>query len=228
MDERRKQKDSFVFYFDWMDHLSLLEPSEALGVLNTLRDYITTGEVHQELSSAAKMAFSFIKSQVDRDLAKWETTRKKRSEAGKAGAEATNSRWKDSANAAFDESSPANSAVNVPVPVPVNVPVHNSVCNNKADKPPTHSRPEKKRFVPPTVEQVAEYVKQRGSKVDPQGFIDFYASKGWMIGKTPMKDWKAACRNAEHWERWEKKSVDTRNTLKTAADYDRGEDFFSC
>lgn len=207
-----------MFYFDWMDHLSLLEPSEALGVLNTLRDYITTGEVHQELSSAAKMAFSFIKSQVDRDLAKWETTRKKRSEAGKAGAEATNSRRQDSANsanAAFVESSPANSAVNVPV----NVPVPDSECNNKADKPPTHSRPERKRFIPPTVEQVAEYVKQRGSKVDPQGFIDFYESKGWMIGKTPMKDWKAACRNAEHWERWEKKPVDMRNAVKAAADY---------
>ena len=66
-----------------------------------------------------------------------------------------------------------------------------------ADKPP--KRP---RFLPPTVEQVAEYVKQRGSRVDPQGFIDFYEAKGWMIGKTPMRDWKAACRNAERWERW--------------------------
>ena len=45
-------------------------------------------------------------------------------------------------------------------------------------------------------------MRQRGSRVDPQGFVDFYESKGWMIGKTPMKDWKAACRNAEHWERW--------------------------
>ena len=60
------------------------------------------------------------------------------------------------------------------------------------------------RFLPPTVEEVAEYVKQRGSAVDPQGFVDFYAAKGWMIGKTPMKDWKAACRNAEGWERWTK------------------------
>ena len=65
----------------------------------------------------------------------------------------------------------------------------------------------KKRFIPPTLEQVAEYVKQRGSKVDPQGFIDFYESKGWMVGKTPMKDWKAACRNAEHWERWKQNTV---------------------
>lgn len=66
-----------------------------------------------------------------------------------------------------------------------------------ADKPPT-----RRRFVPPTVEQVAEYVRSRGSSVDPQGFIDFYEAKGWLIGKTPMKDWKAACRNAESWERW--------------------------
>ena len=54
------------------------------------------------------------------------------------------------------------------------------------------------------MEQVAEYVKLRGSRVDPQGFVDFYAAKGWLIGKTPVKDWKAACRNAESWERWEK------------------------
>lgn len=79
------------------------------------------------------------------------------------------------------------------------------------------------RFLPPTVEQVAEYVKLRGSKVDPQGFIDFYAAKGWLIGKTPMKDWKAACRNAESWERW--KRPEGRDSVKTAADYDGGESF---
>ena len=66
---------------------------------------------------------------------------------------------------------------------------------------PTHKST---RFVPPTLEEVAAYVRERGSRVDPQGFIDFYASKGWKVGKTPMKDWKAACRNSEHWERWDK------------------------
>ena len=61
-----------------------------------------------------------------------------------------------------------------------------------------------KRFTPPTLAEVQSYVAERHSPVDPQEFIDFYASKGWMVGKTPMKDWKAACRNAEKWERWEK------------------------
>ena len=89
---------------------------------------------------------------------------------------------------------------------------------NIRNKEGVHPRPEKKRFTPPTLEQVAEYVKQRGSKVDPQGFIDFYAAKGWTIGKTPMKDWKAACRNAEHWERWgakdEKLPVERENVKR--------------
>lgn len=59
-------------------------------------------------------------------------------------------------------------------------------------------------FCPPAVEEVAAYVQQRGSRVDPQRFVDFYAAKGWMIGKTPMRDWKAACRNAEGWDWWQK------------------------
>ena len=72
--------------------------------------------------------------------------------------------------------------------------------NDSYCSPPPPSWP--KRFVPPTLAEVQSYVAQRQSPVDPQGFIDFYASKGWMVGKTPMKDWKAACRNAETWERW--------------------------
>ena len=72
--------------------------------------------------------------------------------------------------------------------------------NDSYCSPPPPSGP--KRFIPPTLAEVQSYVAERQSPVDPQGFIDFYASKGWMVGKTPMKDWKAACRNAETWERW--------------------------
>ena len=30
---------------------------------------------------------------------------------------------------------------------------------------------------------------------DPERFVDFYAQKGWMIGRSHMKDWKATVRN---------------------------------
>lgn len=54
------------------------------------------------------------------------------------------------------------------------------------------------RFTPPSVEEVAAYCKERRNGVDAARFVDFYSSKGWMVGKTKMKDWKAAIRN---WER---------------------------
>ena len=54
-------------------------------------------------------------------------------------------------------------------------------------------------FAPPTVEDVRVYRDEKGYKnVDPERFVDFYSSKGWMVGKNKMKDWKAAVRN---WER---------------------------
>jgi len=58
-------------------------------------------------------------------------------------------------------------------------------------------KPVRKRFVPPTVEQVAEYCRERKNRVDAQGFVDFYSSKGWLVGKSPMKDWTAAVRTWE-------------------------------
>lgn len=54
------------------------------------------------------------------------------------------------------------------------------------------------KFTPPTVEQVKDYCNKRGNAVDPEAFTAFYASKGWKVGKSPMKDWKAAVRT---WER---------------------------
>lgn len=60
---------------------------------------------------------------------------------------------------------------------------------------------EKRRFSPPTVEEVSEYCKERKNSVDPQRFVDFYASKGWRVGNQPMKDWHAAVRT---WEQRDK------------------------
>ena len=68
------------------------------------------------------------------------------------------------------------------------------------------------RFVPPTLDEVRAYVLQRRSPVEPQAFIDFYQARGWMVGKAPMRDWKAACRSAESWERWSRPPAQTQVT----------------
>ena len=56
------------------------------------------------------------------------------------------------------------------------------------------------RFTPPTIQEVKAYCIERKNNIDPERFIDFYESKGWMVGKNKMKDWRAAVRN------WERKS----------------------
>ena len=68
-----------------------------------------------------------------------------------------------------------------------NQPQRKNVKNDKNVK--------KGRFTPPTPHQVKEYCTEKGYPVDAERFVDFYTSKGWVVGKNPMKDWKAAVRN---------------------------------
>jgi len=51
--------------------------------------------------------------------------------------------------------------------------------------------------IPDSVSEVRAYCIERKNSVDPDVWFDFYASKGWMVGKNKMKDWKAAVRTWE-------------------------------
>lgn len=64
------------------------------------------------------------------------------------------------------------------------------------EKIPLESK--RKKFQKPTVEQIQAYCDERKNDVNPNLFYDYYEARGWMVGKSPMKDWKAAVRT---WER---------------------------
>lgn len=57
--------------------------------------------------------------------------------------------------------------------------------------------PEKKKFQPPSSEEVATYCAERKNSVDPQVWHGYYEANGWKVGRNPMKDWRAAVR---YWE----------------------------
>lgn len=78
--------------------------------------------------------------------------------------------------------------------------------DNIADKP-------QKKFIPPTLEEVTNYCKERNNSIDPQQFIDHYTANGWFRGKTKIKDWKACVRT---WEKNERPKED----LNKKYDYD--------
>ena len=68
-----------------------------------------------------------------------------------------------------------------------------------ADKPP------RTRFVPPSIDDVKLYCKERNNNVDAERFVDYYTANGWIVGKNKMKDWKAAVRT------WERNNFQSRN-----------------
>lgn len=103
--------------------------------------------------------------------------------------------------------------VNVNVNVNDNVNVNANVNDNGS------SKTTRKRFVQPSLDEVKQYCVERHNSVDAQRFIDFYASKGWLIGNQPMKDWKAAVRT---WEQRENNSFGGAK-VAMASKYDREE-----
>ena len=81
----------------------------------------------------------------------------------------------------------------------------------------TESKEKRTRFSPPSVEEVAAYCKERGNRINPQTFVDFYSAKGWRVGQNPMKDWKACVRT---WEQRDTQSVQKPKLLR-AQDYEQ-------
>jgi uncharacterized protein YdaU (DUF1376 family) len=70
-------------------------------------------------------------------------------------------------------------------------------------------------FIIPSVKDVEDYCKSRGNTIHAAAFIDFYTSKGWMIGKSKMKNWKAAIHTWEHSRKDEFKAKPTQAQINT-------------
>lgn len=83
---------------------------------------------------------------------------------------------------------------------------NNIICSDSAEPSPKQNN---KKFTPPNLEEVQQYCSERNNSVNARTFIDFYESKGWMVGKNKMKDWKAAVRT---WERNSKTSKGVNET----------------
>ena len=87
---------------------------------------------------------------------------------------------------------------------------------NKDNKGNKGNKEKEGRFTPPTLSEVQAYITEKGYHVDAESFIDFYASKGWMVGKNKMKDWKASVRT------WEKRNNGTDNKECVGQTHNRG------
>lgn len=73
--------------------------------------------------------------------------------------------------------------------------MENENVNGSISITKTPVKPEKQ--IPPALEDVDAYCAERKNGINASHFMDFYSARGWMIGKTRMKDWRAAIRTWE-------------------------------
>lgn len=180
-DIRAKHPTWFKMKIERRKLIKELPADTAVNVLLACWDYLETMEIPENLNSVEKIVFSAFFPDMEEAWKRYE----QRIGAKKKGKSNDIDRYRPISNETEEETETETDTKKVIY---------------KADKPP------RSRFTPPTLAEVQSYVAERHSPVDPQEFIDFYAAKGWMVGKTPMKDWKAACRNAEKWDRWSKEA----------------------
>lgn len=187
-----EKRDGFLFYRSYFEAISQLEPDDQLKAYQAVCDYGLNGAAH-ELSGASAAVFMLARPNLD-------ASRKKASAGSTGGKTKSNAKQSGSEPEADGKQSGSK-------PQAIKDKGQEIKDEGRETREDTGARAGKPRAIPPTLEEVAAYVAERRSLVDPQTFIDFYASKGWMIGKTPMKDWKAACRNAEKWDCWNRQTT---------------------
>ena len=96
--------------------------------------------------------------------------------------------------------------------------INNNNKDNNNDNQKGRETRARARFTPPTVEEVADYAAQmRYTGFGAERFVDYYASKGWLVGKSPMKDWRAAVRGWYSRDQGENAPVQAKNN--PALDY---------
>lgn len=67
------------------------------------------------------------------------------------------------------------------------------IQSNTNQSKPDQTKKRGARFAPPTLQEVHDFCAEKGYTFDPEAFWSFYESKGWKVGRNPMKSWKAAC-----------------------------------
>lgn len=216
-------KKSFVLYDSWGELITNLPDDMAGALIKSVISYAIDGEERDTDNPAIKAMFAMIKSKLDEDAAAYEKTVKQRSKAGK---KAMTKRWRDTDKITEDNKTITNNntvkqdvtKITVSDSVSDNVSVSDSVSDN--DTVPLIEVKKKRGrspFSPPTAEEVASYCRERGNNVDPETFVDFYSAKGWKVGSSPMKDWRASVRT---WEKRDsraspKSSIDTNDYLES-------------
>lgn len=172
------------FYRTFYDLTTLLPEAERRKVNTALLDYFFEGIEPKGLSESGMKVFKGCEGRISKS---------------RTNAANVSNRYIDSKPTNDDTNTDANDATNAPTE-----PLPERERDREVDKEGIKERGKSARFRAPSPAEVAEYAQQFAADkgldltaldFDPERFVDFYAQKGWMVGRSHMKDWKATVRN---------------------------------
>lgn len=212
-------KPGVMFYFDVRPCIKRLNLNEKGQLFEAILDYAESG-IEPELDGALGIAWDFIQPRLDQDTERYGNKVLQKQYAAfvrelkKRGSVVISfDEWKNMTDVERDQLISGDigrypTSTSTPTPT-------SNLKEIYASSPPRAAR-----FTPPSVEEVRVYCAERKNSVDPERFVDFYASKGWLVGKSKMKDWRAAVRS------WERSDSQQKMTNKDRIrSYDADESF---
>lgn len=195
MSESKKTPNGITFYRADIEAMSSLPGDDFKAVILSLSDFAAFGTDAVDLSPVANMAYRFMRPKIEAAARQYQA-------ACERNANNASKRWAKKADTTACDGMRVDATACDGMPP-------DAKHANRIEKNRIENRIEKnrnicveddeskrlKRFSPPTADQVREYAAEKGYGIDAQRFVDFYASKGWRVGNSPMKDWQAAVRN---------------------------------
>ena len=200
-------RESFIFYSSFSMAVSELSDADRLAVYDAIAAYALTGEMH-DLSGVPKAIMTLIRPQLDANNRRYENGCK----GGRP-----KSAEKPEVNRNITEAKP-NANQRISDPIPGGNRFVSSVEPNENDNQNTNENAKfqgsSEKFMPPSYQKVHEYCIERNNAVDPMLFVDYYQSRGWKTGNSPVKDWKAAVRM---WEKRENRPAKGNTMCREAS-----------
>lgn len=170
-------KESFLIYKSFYKPISRLSDKQLGRLFRAIFQY-QLGEV-VTIEGDIEMAFEFFKSQFELDENKYQSIVERNRENGRKAAIKKEKK---------DEPKQPNGGEWVP-----NNPVAADNDNDKDnDIKEKESKKKNVRFSPPTIEEVKQFIAEKGYSVNAESFFSYYESNGWMVGRNKMKKWQAA------------------------------------
>lgn len=168
-------REYFCAYHSYLKAIETLTDAERGRLFVALLEYSMTG-VAQGLSGSERHVFPLMREQIDRDKNKYEDKCRKNRENGAKGGERKRLlpvRGRSVANAPQGKGKDKD--------------------KSKKEK---DAKASKKKFVPPTLDEIAAYCQKRKNNVDPRRFFDYFTSdedpaKHWIDSEgKPVRNWK--------------------------------------